>query len=70
MATALLASALRARGIAVVALHPGWAQTDMGGREATVRATDSVRGLLAVIDALTPDASGRFVDWRGEPLPW
>ena len=70
MATALLASALRARAIAVVALHPGWAQTDMGGKEATVPAIDSVRGLLAVIDALTPDASGRFVDWRGEPLPW
>jgi len=70
MATAQLASALRERGIAVVALHPGWVRTEMGGKDATLPATESVRGLLAVIDALDIEASGRFLDWRGEALPW
>jgi len=70
MASVLLAHALRERGIVVVALHPGWVQTDMGGPNATVPAADSVRGLLAVIDGLAPEDSGSFRDWRGKALPW
>jgi len=70
MATALLAAALRERGIIVVALHPGWVQTDMGGAGATVTPTDSVAGLLRVLSKSRIDDSGTFLDWRGQPLPW
>ena len=70
MATALLAAALRERGISVVALHPGWVQTDMGGAGATVTPQQSVSGLLRVIAALKPSDSGSFLDWRGQSLPW
>jgi len=70
MATALLAAALRERGIVVVALHPGWVQTDMGGAGATVTPADSVSGLLRVIGGLKQADSGRFLDWRGQSLPW
>ena len=70
MATALLAAALRERGILVVALHPGWVQTDMGGLGANVTPADSVAGLLRVIGGLKPADSGRFLDWRGQSLPW
>ena len=70
MATALLAKALAPRGIVVLALHPGWAQTEMGGDNATVPAGDSVAGLLRVIDAAGVADSGGFRDWRGETLPW
>ncbi|MFC7301214.1 SDR family oxidoreductase [Cognatiluteimonas weifangensis] len=70
MATALLAQALAPRGIVVLALHPGWAQTAMGGERATVPVADAVAGLLRVIDAAGSDDSGSFRDWRGQPLPW
>ncbi len=70
MASMLLAHALADRGIKVLALHPGWVQTDMGGASATVAAADAVGGLLDVIDAATPAQSGSFLDWRGETLPW
>jgi NAD(P)-dependent dehydrogenase (short-subunit alcohol dehydrogenase family) len=70
MATVLLAHALRDRGIKVVALHPGWVQTDMGGDGAQITTDASVSGLLRVIDGLSADDSGRFLDWRGEALPW
>lgn len=70
MATALLAKALEPRGIVVLALHPGWAQTDMGGSNATVPVADAVAGLLRVVGAAKPADSGRFFDWRGESLPW
>lgn len=70
MATVLLAHALRDRGIRVVALHPGWVQTEMGGDGAQIAATASVAGLLQVIDGLTLDDSGRFLDWHGQSQPW
>lgn len=70
MASVLLARALEERGIVVLALHPGWVQTEMGGANAQVAPADAVHGLLQVIDAATPAQSGSFLDWRGEALPW
>ena len=70
MATVQLAHALRERGIVVVALHPGWVRTDMGGAQASEAPEESVTGLRTVIDGLGPDDSGRFLDWTGAALPW
>lgn len=70
MGSVLLARALAERGIVVLALHPGWVQTEMGGAQAQVAPEDAVAGLLGVIDAATQAQSGTFIDWRGEPLPW
>jgi NAD(P)-dependent dehydrogenase (short-subunit alcohol dehydrogenase family) len=70
MVTSLLAQALAVRGIKIVALHPGWVRTDMGGNAALLAPRDSVVGLLQVIEGLQTGDSGRFLDWQGQPLPW
>ncbi len=70
MATVLLARALAEQGVHVVALHPGWVRTDMGGKDAQVEPADSVRGLLAVIASLDAQRSGQFIDYLGQPVPW
>ncbi|MGH8074823.1 MAG: SDR family oxidoreductase [Lysobacter sp.] len=70
MATMLLARALAERGVVVVALHPGWVQTDMGGSGADVTPQDSAAALLRVIDRADDGDSGRFLDRHGAPLPW
>ena len=70
MLSVQLAHALAARGIVVLALHPGWVQTEMGGEHATVPTADAVRGMLQVVDGATPAQSGSFLDWRGGALPW
>lgn len=70
MATVQLARAMAPQGVLVVALHPGWVRTEMGGKDAELEPADSVRGLLNVIHALRPEQSGQFVDYLGQPMPW
>jgi len=65
-----LARDLADRGIAVVALHPGWVQTDMGGTRAPVAPQDSVAGMRRIIAGFTPDRSGSFLNYDGRSLPW
>ena len=64
------AHALAPRGIAVAVLHPGWAQTDMGGAGADVSTQDSVAGLLRQIDAADASKPLQLRDWRGEAIAW
>lgn len=56
--------------VPVVLLHPGWVQTDMGGRSAPLAAADSVAALRRVIAGLTPKDSGSFLGHDGSPIPW
>ena len=64
-----LARDLRARRIAVALLHPGMVKTDMTGQNG-IAPEESVRGLLARIDALELQTSGTFWHATGEQLPW
>ncbi len=65
-----LAHDLRARGVAVILLHPGYVATEMTGRSGSVQPADAAAGLLARIDALTLETSGEFRHANGELLPW
>jgi NAD(P)-dependent dehydrogenase (short-subunit alcohol dehydrogenase family) len=57
-------------GIAVGIFHPGWVQTDMGGKSAPVTPEQSVRGLRARIAELDTGNSGTFRDFTGKELAW
>ncbi len=65
-----LAADLKPERVAVIVMHPGWVRTDMGGPDATLDVRDSVAGIIKVADALTPTDSGRYLDYRGEDIPW
>ncbi len=58
------------KGIITIALHPGWVQTDMGGKEATLTQTESVTSMLKVIDGLTEDQNGGFLSYTGEVIEY
>jgi len=65
-----LARDLAGQGIAVALIHPGMVATDMTGKHGIAPA-DAAAGVIARIDALTPETTGRF--WHagtGEELPW
>lgn len=67
-------------GLIAVALHPGWVQTNMGdfaakewnyapGAPETVE--NSVTGVLEIVDGATREAaSGKFLSYTGQELPW
>lgn len=57
-------------GITIIAIHPGWVRTDMGGTEAHLSTTQSAKGLLKVTDELTTVDNGKFFTWEGEEYPW
>lgn len=65
-----LASDLAAEKIAVVALHPGWVRTDMGGPAADINAQTSASGIRRVLDDLTLAGTGRFIAYDGRELAW
>jgi NAD(P)-dependent dehydrogenase (short-subunit alcohol dehydrogenase family) len=70
MAGKSLAHDLAPAGVSVAILHPGMVKTDMVGAHGQVEPEDAARGLLARIDALTPETSGGFWHANGETLPW
>jgi NAD(P)-dependent dehydrogenase (short-subunit alcohol dehydrogenase family) len=54
----------------MVALHPGWVQTDMGGPDASITVDQSVSGLLRVIKSLQTNDTGSYRDYTGKQLSW
>ena len=61
---------LAADNINVVSLHPGWVKTDMGGPNALIDTTTSVAGQIKVLNQLTKDQSGLFLNYDGSVIPW
>ncbi|XP_044842689.1 C-factor-like isoform X2 [Mauremys mutica] len=57
-------------GILCAAVHPGWVQTDMGTQEADLPVDESVRGILAMLPALSEKHSGSLWSWAGKTIPW
>ncbi|MEO6687577.1 MAG: SDR family oxidoreductase [Dokdonella sp.] len=70
MASKLLSIALADRGIVVIALSPGWVQTDMGGVGATLTPAESIKAMLRVIDGLQFSDTGAFFAHSGKPIAW
>lgn len=70
MVSVKAAAELRGDGIAVVMLHPGWVQTDMGGSSAALTVEESGRAIVETIDGLSIADTGRFILWDGTDHPW
>jgi NAD(P)-dependent dehydrogenase (short-subunit alcohol dehydrogenase family) len=70
MITVKQAGALADQGVIVVAMHPGYLQTDMGGPTATMAPDDAAGQIAATVGSLTNDHNGTFIRWDGTVHPW
>ncbi len=61
---------LKDRGIAVVAMSPGWVRTDMGGEGADLSVEESAASMRGVIAGLGMADTGRFMSHDGRDAPW
>ncbi|MFT5452543.1 MAG: NAD(P)-dependent dehydrogenase (short-subunit alcohol dehydrogenase family), partial [Enterobacterales bacterium] len=61
---------LKDDGVRILALHPGWVRTDMGGADARIDAEESIAGLRQTMDRKDLSDSGRFFAYDGVELPW
>eukprot|EP00051_Salpingoeca_urceolata_P013869 m.175575 g.175575 ORF g.175575 m.175575 type:complete len:273 (-) comp17921_c0_seq13:30-848(-) len=73
MMTKTFAGDFAKSGMCFAMVHPGWVDTDMGssgGRKAPVSPTDSVRGLMGLLNRLGQEDNGKFFTFEGKQLPW
>ena len=70
MYTRALAFDRETDGIVVIALHPGWVRTDMGGSEAPLTPAEAVGHILDLVQRLTADDNGKFLTGDGREYPW
>jgi NAD(P)-dependent dehydrogenase (short-subunit alcohol dehydrogenase family) len=54
----------------VVAIHPGWVRTDMGGVDATLQPDAAAEQLVTTIGRLTAEHTGCFLQADGTAHPW
>ncbi len=58
------------KDLVLVAMSPGWVQTDMGTSAAPLSAKTSVTNMLKTIEALGPKDTGKFLNHDGLELGW
>lgn len=56
--------------LTVLAMHPGWVKTAMGGDNAEIDVLTSTRGLIDQINAQRGNPGLRFINYKGETLTW
>lgn len=61
---------LARKRITVVAQHPGWVRTDMGGPNGELSVEEAAEALRRSFNTLALADSGRFIDIDGADIPW
>lgn len=65
-----LSATLDDKALTVLAVHPGWVKTDMGGDHAPLDVATSTRGIADQLEKLAGKGGMSFIDYEGKELPW
>jgi len=64
------ANDLEGRGISVVAIHPGWVRTDMGGSSGLLSVEQSAKSIRELLGRVSIEDTGKFFNYDGTVIPW
>ncbi|MNY74004.1 C-factor [compost metagenome] len=56
--------------VTVLAMHPGWVKTDMGGEGADLDIDTSTSGLVEQVKAYAGKGGLWFINYKGDSLIW
>jgi NAD(P)-dependent dehydrogenase (short-subunit alcohol dehydrogenase family) len=70
MQSKILQNYLKPRGFKILAVHPGWMQTDMGGVGADIPTDEAAEGVFRLTEKNWDADDEIYMDYRGQPLPW
>lgn len=68
--TKSMAIDLKPQGITVIALHPGWVQSNIGGPNASLTPKESVLTIRKYLSTLKKGDSGNLINLEGNHLAW
>jgi NAD(P)-dependent dehydrogenase (short-subunit alcohol dehydrogenase family) len=54
----------------MVAMHPGWVQTEMGGSNATLTVEQAVTRMRQTLAHIKPEHAGQFLSYDGSTIAW
>jgi NAD(P)-dependent dehydrogenase (short-subunit alcohol dehydrogenase family) len=70
MQSRILEKYLEPKGIKVLAVHPGWMQSDMGGPDADIPPEEAANGILRLVASDAYWDTPMYVVYNGEPYPY
>lgn len=68
MQSAILRNQLEAQRIEVLAVHPGWMRTDMGGANADIEPAEAADGIFSLVEQSRLGSKGIYFDYRGQAM--
>lgn len=70
MANQLLQNHLKGEGVKVLALHPGWFRSDMGGNQAPITPAEAAQNVVKIILERGDLSAPSYVDYNGNRMEW